>query len=138
MADQGKSKAGAQQPGDIPPLEWAVALVGLLFVLSVIGYLLYQAAIGDESPPDLTLTVSDITASAGGYVVEFNVFNRGGSTAAALVIEGELRNGGEIVEAGQVEIDYVPADSERRAGLFFSENPEAYELVLRPVGFQEP
>jgi uncharacterized protein (TIGR02588 family) len=138
MADQGKSKAGEQQTGGIPPLEWAVALVGLVLVAGIIGFLLYQASLNDNSAPDITLTVSGITEGAGGYLVEFNVQNHGGRTVARLVVVGELRRSDEVVEVSQVEIDYVPAKSERSGGFFFSENPADYELALRPLGFQEP
>ena len=35
-------------------------------------------------------------------------------------------------------LDYLPQDSERRGGLFFTEDPAAYELVLRAQGYAEP
>jgi uncharacterized protein (TIGR02588 family) len=138
MADQGKSKGSGQQTGEIPPLEWAVAFVGLVLVLSTIGFLLYQIVTDDDSPPEVSLTVGDVIEMEGGYLVEFNVLNRGGSTAARLMVQGELRDAGDSVETSQTEIDYVPPDSERSGGLFFTENPNDYELMLRPLGFQEP
>ena len=139
MADQKKSKGDEkQQGGGIPPLEWAIAILGLVLVLGTIGFLLYEAAIGDDSPPEFSFAVNRVSASGSGYLVEFNVVNHGGSTAARLTVQGELRSGEESVEMSQTEIDYVPADSERSGGLFFTANPNDNSLVLRALGFQKP
>ena len=138
MADLGKQQEDKRQVNGIPPLEWAVAVVGLLLVLSTIGYLLYQAVAGDESPPNFAFVVHEIVEREGGFLVEFSAKNVGGSAASAVMVEGVLRSGDETVETGEVTIDYIPAGSERRAGLFFTEDPAAYELVIRPLGFQEP
>lgn len=139
MADQSKSQHNNDQksPG-IPAIEWVIAIIGLIIVVGTVGYLLVEAIGGDESPPDLTFTVTQITERTNGYLVEFSALNQGGRTASAVVIEGQLLDGETTVETSSVEIDYVPAGSERRAGLFFTHEPDAYTLVIRPLGFQEP
>jgi uncharacterized protein (TIGR02588 family) len=138
MADRQKNKQAQSEKNGIPPLEWVVAIVGLVLVLSTIAYLLYQAVAGDESPPNIVLEVNQIIPRESGYLVQVNVRNSGGETAAQLLVEGTLRDGDESVETSETQIDYVPPKSERGAGLFFTLNPEDYEIVLRPVGYREP
>ena len=41
--------------------------------------------------------------------------NKGGATAAQVVVEGELRRGGESVETSQTTFDYVPRAIAARA-----------------------
>ena len=64
--------------------------------------------------------------------------NEGGSTAEGVVVEGELRNGTELIEQSRIEIEFLPPHSRKRAGLFFSRDPKQFELRLRPHGYEEP
>ena len=60
------------------------------------------------------------------------------ATAAAVQIEGELVEGERVLATSQVTLDYVPGNSERRGGLFFRENPQAYDLEIRALGYAKP
>jgi uncharacterized protein (TIGR02588 family) len=66
------------------------------------------------------------------------VINEGGTTAAGLTVEGELRDGTESVETSDSTIDYVPSHSERQGGLFFTLDPGEYEVQLRAKGYEMP
>lgn len=117
---------------------WGIALVGLALVLGSIAFMLYEAAAGDASPPDVTLHVQSIVPTRNGYLVEFRAVNEGGSTAEGLTIEGELRAGTESVETSNTTIEYVPSHSVRQGGLFFTTDPRQYELRLRAKGYEKP
>ena len=129
--DQGKIQ-------DAPPWVWAIALLGLALVLGSIAFMLYEAAVGDSSPPDVTVRVDSILPTRNGFLVEFRAINEGGSTAEGLTVEGELRNGTESVETSNTTIEYVPSHSEREGGLFFTSDPRQHELQLRAKGYEKP
>lgn len=117
---------------------WGIALVGLAMVVGSIGFMLYEAAAGDPSPPDVTVRVDLILPTRNGHLVKFRVVNEGGSTAEGLTVEGELRNGIESVETSNTTIEYVPSHSEREGGLYFTLDPKEYELRLRAKGYEKP
>jgi uncharacterized protein (TIGR02588 family) len=136
MSDQtGKNQ---EKLDDAPLWMWGIGLLGLVLVLGSIGFALYEAAAGDSSPPDVTVHVQEIVPAQSGFLVEFRVVNEGGTTAAGLTIEGELRNGTEIVEASDTTVEYVPSHSEREGGVFFTRDPRQYELQLRAKGYETP
>lgn len=117
---------------------WGIALLGLALVLGSIGFMLYEAAAGDSSPPDVTVKVESIAPSRNGFLVRFRVINEGGSTAEGLTVEGELRNGTQSVEISDTTIEYVPSHSEREGGLYFSLDPQQHELRVRAKGYEKP
>jgi uncharacterized protein (TIGR02588 family) len=66
------------------------------------------------------------------------VTNHGGQTAARVNVEGELRGAGGALETRSAMINYVPAGSERQAGLFFSHDPRQYDVQLWAEGYEQP
>lgn len=92
---------------------------------------------GDEDPPWITVQVDSIIRRDDRYLIRIRVRNQGGSTAGSVVVEGMVGTGGGV-ETSEVTFDYVPAQSERRGGLFFRQDPRARRLVLRPLAYTEP
>jgi uncharacterized protein (TIGR02588 family) len=137
MAQQAQKKQ-AGKAADIPAAEWAVAAVGFIVVVSVIGFVLYQAMTNESSPPDIRLSVQSVRPLQQGYVVEIRVDNRGDTTAAGLQIEGTLRDGSGNEERAEAGVDYVPSHSTVTTGLFFRGDPRAGKLDLRPLGYRQP
>ena len=133
-------EAGKEQEKikDAPLWMWGIALLGLAMVLGSIGFMLYEAAAGDSSPPDVTVRVDAILSTRNGFLVKFQAVNEGGSTAEGLTVEGELRKGTESVETSNTTLEYVPSHSEREGGLFFTVDPRRYELQLRAKGYEKP
>ena len=117
---------------------WGIALIGLTMVAGCIGFLLYEAVAGDSSPPDVIVHVDSILPTRNGHLVKFRLVNQGGSTAEGVNVEGELRNGTESVEISDTTIQYVPSHSEREGGLYFTLDPNQYELRLRAKGYEKP
>ncbi len=122
-----------------PVLEWISAAIGLVLTLAMLGFIAWQAwkRTGEE-PPAIKVHVQQILSAGDGYVVEFAAVNLSPATAAAVQIEGELVEGERAVATSQVTLDYVPGNSERRGGLFFRENPEAYGLEICALGYAKP
>ncbi len=122
----------------IPRSEWATAAVGLVIVVAILAALAHRAVFTADTPPKITITVLAIEAQQSGYLVRTRVTNGGTMTAAQVVIEGVVTIESEREERSQVTIDYVPAGSERIAGLMFSMDPRRGQLQVRTVGFQDP
>jgi uncharacterized protein (TIGR02588 family) len=133
-----KSRKDQGKLDKAPIWMWAIGLLGALLVFGSIGFALYEAAAGDSSPPNVKVEVQSITPVQNGYLVEFRAINEGGRTAAGLTIEGELRNGTEIVESSDTTLDYLPSHSERSGGLFFTADPQEHQLQLRAKGYEMP
>ncbi len=121
-----------------PVLEWIMAGIGFVLVVGVIGFVLYNKFNAAESPPDLIVVKENIRQVETGYLVLFKVKNAGNQTASQAVIKGSLVQNGKETETAQVTLDYVPPDSERKGGLYFSANPADSRLKLEAVGYEEP
>lgn len=119
-------------------LEWLVAAAGLLLVAAALGYISYRALTIENTPPDLTVEIESITPVSAGYLVKFHVANSGEETAAAVNVEGTLKDGETTAESGTATIDYVPSRSERKGGILFEKNPQNYQMQIRAVGYANP
>lgn len=117
------------------PLEWAVAGLGLVLVVGAVGFTLFETTASD-APPDVQLHILDVTASSGGYLVRIEARNAGSEAAAELGVEGSAQIGG-TVETSDTTFDFLPPDSVREGGLFFSGDPRG-SLTLRVLGYREP
>lgn len=131
---------GKGRQGEAPPSawEWFTAAIGLLLLLSTLGYLLFETARHDDAAPVPELRVTAIEQQQGRYVVRVEVANRSRATAAALRVEGELRRGSELVERSEMEFQHVPGRSTRHGGLFFTQDPRALQLQLSARSYQKP
>lgn len=123
----------------VPWLERAAGLIGVLLTLAMLGLLVRHAIRDDDAPPAVTVTAERIVAlPGGGYVVEFTARNRARTaTAAQLMVEGKLRTAASL-ETAEATLDYVPARSEKRGGLYFINDPRSGRLDLRALGYSEP
>ena len=120
-----------------PVLEWVAAGVGLVLILGAVGYLLWEGLNPQAGPPVLVATAERITPTAGGYVVDVTVENRGRNTAAEVEVEGTLR-GGQEPETAAIIFDYVPGRSRRTGGLVFQADPRRFPLAVVAKGHVTP
>jgi uncharacterized protein (TIGR02588 family) len=130
--------APSSKAPDTSATEWIVAGLSAALVLGVLAFLLYDGVRRPSTPPDITIAVDSIQRAGPGYVVLFQARNGGRSTAADVVVEGELVANTGQVETSQTTIDYVPAGGFQRAGLYFSQDPRRFRLRLRAHGYREP
>lgn len=120
-----------------PPAEWALAAVGAVFALLIVGLLVVQAMRDPDVPPQLSTEVTRVIDRADEYVVEGEITNTGGAAASNVQVEGRLLVDSAVVEEAAVQVDYVPAGATETFLLMFSRDPAAGRLILRPTGFVE-
>lgn len=121
------------------PWEWVAAALGALLIGSALVYMAqYGLSRPRHGPPEVIVQPVAIVPVDGGYLVQFRARNTGDSTAAQLLVGGELQQGGATVEESEATLDYLPEHSEREGGLFFTRDPARYELKLRAKGYAKP
>ncbi len=136
----GDAKGPKAAPQETPFWENAVGVAGLLIVLAVVGFLVYEA-LQPQTAADIVAEVKAVTPQAGGYLVDFDASNRGRQTAASVTIEGALYDpaqGDEPVETAEVTFDYLPDQSDRTGSFVFEHDPRKYEVRLQVKGFMDP
>lgn len=119
-------------------LEWVTGVISALLVLCIIGWIAGQAILDQDTPPEFRTEILATQAVKGGFRVEFEIFNDGSITAAAVEVRGELMNGGSTIEDAQVAFDYVPGKSSARGALLFAEDPAGRDIRIRAIGYTEP
>ncbi|HET6777689.1 MAG TPA: hypothetical protein VFH26_02255, partial [Gemmatimonadales bacterium] len=100
--------------------EWIVAIASGALVLALLGFLVYEGVSSPGTPPAVSIEVDSIQKAGPGYLVLFRARNGGRTTAAEVLIEGELEADSGTVERSETTIDYVPAGGEQRGGLYFN------------------
>ena len=126
------------QGNAIPPLEWAAALLGCVLVCGALAVMLWLGLARGDTPPAIAVRVEGVAPAADGYVVTIRAVNTGGTTAADVGVEGELRGGPGAAETSSMTFKYLAPHSERRGGLFFEKDPRRFELKLRAKGYETP
>lgn len=137
MSDnEGKSKD--QERKETSALEWLFAVLGLLLVVGVIGFLIYEIATDEKKPPDLNVKIEEVIPNERGFLVKFTIENAGDENAADVTVEGELTRAKESLEKSEVTVDYVPSHSEKKGGMFFKNNPREFDFEIYARGYNEP
>ncbi len=121
-----------------PALELLTAAIGFILVIGTIGFLLYDALTENDSPPQIAIEKSEIIPLTNGYLVKFQIENKGDNHGADVQIEGKLMEGETEKETSTVSFAYAPSHSKRTGGMFFTENPDKFKLELRALGYVEP
>jgi uncharacterized protein (TIGR02588 family) len=133
-----ESRASQSASADIPLLEWVLGALGLAIVMAVVGVLIYEAVAGDQSPPDVKLTVQSITPLQNGFLVKVRAENIGGEPAARVPITAEVWAQSKVLESSETQFEHLPPHSFREAGVFFQRDPRPNEIRLRALGYEEP
>jgi uncharacterized protein (TIGR02588 family) len=138
MHDQQTAPRPQAGPSRTPPLEWAVAALGLLLVLGSIATLLWFAVRGADAGVEPVIRVTAVERQAERYLVRIAVVNAGQASAAALRVRGRLQQGDQVIEESEVEFDNLPGRSVRSAGLFFRADPARHQLKVEATSYREP
>jgi uncharacterized protein (TIGR02588 family) len=135
---RGEGGGGKGGTGATSPWEWVTGAVSAFLVLGAIGFMVYEEFAHPDTPAQIVVTVDTVFAGEHGFVVQVRASNEGGTTAAGLMVQGELKGDTGVVETAEATLDYVPPRSHRRAGLLFTHDPARYALEVRPKGYDLP
>ncbi len=119
-------------------LEWSVFAMSLCIVLASLGYLGVSALREKRTPPDLRISAGTAIGGAGGYRVPIVIRNAGHSTAATVHVEVLLLRGDEVVESAELDLPFVPRQSEREGWVTFRHDPRCCAVVTRAVSYESP
>lgn len=119
-------------------IEWATGIASAFLVASLVLWIAYEAVAGEQKPPELVVHAIQVENVGSGYRVSFDIENLANTTAAAVVVRGELKDGDETVDDAEVTFDYVPAQSKSSGALLFERDPVELSMSLRPVSYTEP
>lgn len=138
MTEEKTSKQNGNQTTQTPFLEWVFAVIGLILVVGVVGFLIYEISTDQEKAANLNVKIEEIISNDKGFLVKFAIENTGDETAADVTVEGEVKKGTESLEKSDVTVDYVPSHSEKKGGMFFTEDPRNKDFIIRAKGYNEP
>ena len=123
---------------DTPRLEWLLGILGLALLVAGVAYLTYQGLENPAQPGAIVVTVLDVHSVNGGHIVKFSVRTDGGENLSQLHLTARLSDGDQEIESAAAFIDYLPAHSEQRGGVYLRHDPRRHTLRIDPAGYMEP
>ena len=119
-------------------LETVFAGFGAILAAGTIATILWKAVAGTGVGPAVEVSILGVEAQGGVYRAEIEVFNRGDAAAAGVEVKGTVTRDGETAETASATFDYVPSQSRRRGGLYFSADPRTGALTVAPTSYVTP
>ena len=119
-------------------LEWSVFGIGLLLVVSTLGYLAYEGATMGNEPPNIEVRLGPPEQRAQNFTVPVTVLNHGDQTASGVIIEVVLEQAGAEQARGQLELPFLPRHATREGWVTFDKDPRGAELKARVLGYEKP
>lgn len=123
---------------DEPRLEWILGILGLVLLVAGVGYLTYRGLTDPSKPGAVVVTVLDVQPVGGAHIVKFSVRNEGSENLSQLHLTARLSDGDREIESAPAIIDYLPAHSEQRGGVYLRNDPRRHTLRIDPAGYMEP
>ena len=119
-------------------LEWTVFAIGLVLVLATLGFLVRESIVSDGGPPEVVARLGAARHSEGGYLIPVEVANVGQTTAEDVLVPIFLDLPDGSREEAELNIAFLPRDSERTGWVSFREDPRRGTLRLGAIAFEVP
>lgn len=121
------------------PFEWGVFVLGLILLLSILGYLGYKTFTYKATDPKMYLEYYHDPTEYEPHRFHIVIHNQGGETAEAVTVELALEKAGKELETADLQIPFCPKESSREGWVAFATNPaEADTIVARVVSYKKP
>ena len=119
-------------------LEKITFYLGLIILLMLVGYLLFEIKTKQNLPPDLEI-ITTYQPSMPYYTFKVETTNSGHETATSVNIGFDLYQNGEIAEKAVFTLNYVPRDSKEEGWVIFQKTRKPSDsLVITSVSFLKP
>ncbi len=119
--------------------EWVTFAIASFILAAIIGLVLYNWLTKKQEPPIISVTRNAaIREEKGQFYVPFEVANTGGETAESVQIIAELRVNGEVLESGDLQIDFLSSGETKEGAFIFSRHPSQGELIVRSSNYKLP
>ena len=119
--------------------EIAAASISAAILLVVVAAVLYLWAFSADEPPLLQATQAGSVREAGGsFYVPIEVRNAGDRAVTGVSVSAELEAGGELVESGELQFEWLSGGAAERGTFIFTQDPSGKDLVIRVVGYRIP
>jgi uncharacterized protein (TIGR02588 family) len=121
------------------PVEWITFTIASLVVAVLVGLILFIWVTESDEPPVLSvLQESEVRVAGGEFYVPFTLKNTGGTTAESVQVIGELRQGDELLESGEQQIDFLSSGEQEKGAFVFSHDPRRGQLTIRVASYKLP
>lgn len=121
------------------PAEWVTFALASLILATIIGLVLYNWLTKKHEPPIISVSRdAPIREEKGQFYVPFTVTNSGGETAESVQVIAELRVNGEVLESGDLQIDFLSSGETEEGAFIFSRDPRQGELIVRSSSYKLP
>lgn len=121
------------------PAEWTTFSIALFILAVIVGLVIYKWLTQKDQPPVLSVSrPSEIRQAPGQFYVPFSVKNTGGETAESVQVIAELSINGNVVEAGEQQIDFLASGEKEEGAFVFSRDPRQGKLVVRVASYKLP
>jgi uncharacterized protein (TIGR02588 family) len=121
------------------PAEWVTFAIASFILATIVGLVAYNWLTKKQEPPLISVSRNlPIREAKGQFYVPFTVANTGGETAESVQIIGELRVNGEVVESGDLQIDFLSSGETEEGAFIFSRDPRQGELIVRSSSYKLP
>jgi len=119
--------------------EWTIFALGLILVVTTLGYLIYAGITRGSDPAQLNVELGQATPNANRFLIPVLVTNTGDTTAEDVHIAVLLRIAEGKEERAELQFPHVPRHARRR-GLVSFETKPVKDMKLEGIvmGYREP
>jgi uncharacterized protein (TIGR02588 family) len=136
--DEGEQEAKGQR--ERTAAEKITLAVSILLILGLVALITYVSITGGGEPPvvEARPLPDEIRREGESYFLPVAVTNRGGQTAAEVMIQAELAGSDGSAETSEFTLDFLAGGETREGTAVFASDPAAGELTIDVASFQTP
>jgi uncharacterized protein (TIGR02588 family) len=135
--EEGSGEAGEGQRRR-SAAEWTTLAVSIVLILGLVALVTYVSMTGGDDLPSVEARPlpAEMRHVGESYYLPVAVTNRGGHTAAEVVVQAELAGRDGSSQASEFTLDFLAGGETREGTVVFATDPLAGELTLGVASFQ--
>ncbi|MEC4818855.1 MAG: TIGR02588 family protein [Scytonema sp. PMC 1069.18] len=113
--------------------------IASLILAIVITLVIYTWLNDKQQPPILSIRNNQAIREVDGkFYIPFEIVNTGGETAESVQVKAELRINDNVIETGDIQIDFLSSGEKEQGAFIFSRNPQQGQLTIRVSSYRLP